>query len=88
MENSRGLLELWRPPSQILQTFWFGCNSEKGLAESKATPIWRRGVYHDVRPTDLIRPPYVRHPGDGHARSRAHPGLVTALVDQNPASAA
>ena len=88
MENSRGLLESWARPQQILQPYDHGL-SELGLAESKATPVWRRGVYHDVTPTDPLPPPYVRRPvGDGAARSRAHPGLVAALVDQYPASAA
>ena len=88
MENSRGLLETWARSQQILQPYEHGL-SEMGLAESKATPLWRRGVYHDVVPTDLLPPPYVRRPvGDGAARSRAHPGLVAALVTQYPASAA
>ena len=57
-ENSVGLLSrLWRPPSQVVQPYWFG-PGDSGLAERKATCLWLRG-FGEVRvtSTDHLPPP-------------------------------
>ena len=90
MENSRGLLgACWRREAQVLQPHEFGLG-RSGRAETKATPIWRRGVYHDVLPTDPRPPPYygANHAASGEQRDVSDPNLVRALVQQYPPSGA
>ena len=91
MENSDGLLKVWRRADQALHPYFFGKGAD-GKARSKKTLIWRRGVYHDIIPTDMQPPPY--HPAPGrdvaHAnstermieRSRSDPGMMDALDRQ------
>ena len=88
MENSDGLLRLWRRMAQVLHPYFFGVDA-KGKARSKKTLIWRRGVYHDIMPTDMQPPPYHSAPGRDveHLsktermieRSRSDPGMMRAL---------
>ena len=42
LEHPKTLLEKWRPPTQILQPFFFGVD-DVGDPERKTTPVWIRG---------------------------------------------
>ena len=91
MENSDGLLKLWRRMAQVLHPYYFGKGAD-GKARSKKTLIWRRGIYHDVQPTDMQPPPYHAAPGRDVEysdktermieRSRSDPGMMRALDRQ------